>query len=271
MAFKIFRGNWKSNWINRSLTSDDWQIYGFAGNDTLLGGSGNDQLFGGIGDDWLYGNEGNDLLMGGAGDDHLSGGDGNDTLDGGDGDDTLVGGRDNDSINGGTGSDVLYGNDGNDRIFGSFGNDQLYGQQGNDLLIGDMGNDTLEGGSGDDVLNDDFGFNAMIGGSGRDCFVFEDYFGLAFHNTILDFNPADDFLSFRDIDADRSTLGYDPFRLVTRFSGNAGEMLVTPPSGGGLDWLVQGDVNGDGRADFSVIVRSRSALSSANFIFAIPG
>ena len=64
------------------------EIFGLAGNDTLMGGSGNDIIFGGDGDD---------TVMGGAGDDFLGGDNtfftpyvGSDLIDGGDGIDTVL-------------------------------------------------------------------------------------------------------------------------------------------------------------------------------------
>jgi hypothetical protein len=60
------------------------------GNDTLLGGAGNDILFGQGGNDTLDGGKGNDILLGGTGDDTLIGGQGNDILIGGLGADTFV-------------------------------------------------------------------------------------------------------------------------------------------------------------------------------------
>ncbi|WJM91720.1 retention module-containing protein [Pseudomonas brenneri] len=60
------------------------------GNDTLLGGSGDDILFGQGGNDYLDGGKGNDILLGGTGNDTLIGGKGNDILIGGTGADTFV-------------------------------------------------------------------------------------------------------------------------------------------------------------------------------------
>ncbi|WP_223544017.1 tandem-95 repeat protein, partial [Pseudomonas sp. BF-B-28] len=60
------------------------------GNDTLLGGAGNDILFGSGGSDTLDGGKGNDILLGGTGNDTLMGGQGNDILIGGSGGDTFV-------------------------------------------------------------------------------------------------------------------------------------------------------------------------------------
>ncbi|WP_314388571.1 immunoglobulin-like domain-containing protein, partial [Pseudomonas brenneri] len=60
------------------------------GNDTLLGGAGDDILFGQGGNDYLDGGKGNDILLGGTGSDTLIGGQGNDILIGGTGADTFV-------------------------------------------------------------------------------------------------------------------------------------------------------------------------------------
>ena len=112
------------------------------------------------------GKGGNDTISGFAqgGDDTILGGDGNDTLYGravGDSDgyysdaDTIHGGSGNDLIYGGSGKtdswdsdDTLYGEDGNDRIWGSFGNDLMSGGKGSDQLRGQAGNDILAGGEG---------------------------------------------------------------------------------------------------------------------------
>ncbi|AQZ53821.1 Hemolysin, plasmid (plasmid) [Martelella mediterranea DSM 17316] len=66
------------------------ELFGEAGNDTLLGGVNADQLDGGTGNDRLEGGDGNDHLTGGDGDDELYGGAGNDRLEGGSGDDVFV-------------------------------------------------------------------------------------------------------------------------------------------------------------------------------------
>ncbi|MDD5299938.1 MAG: retention module-containing protein [Gallionella sp.] len=61
--------------------------------ETLRGGHGDDTLVGGAGNDTLYGYEGKDNLYGGAGNDTLYGGEGKDTLHGGLGNDLLYGGE----------------------------------------------------------------------------------------------------------------------------------------------------------------------------------
>ncbi|MDO8811543.1 MAG: retention module-containing protein [Gallionella sp.] len=64
-------------------------------------------LRGSHGDDTLVGGAGNDMLFGEQGKDHLEGGSGNDTLYGGQGKDTLKGGLGNDLLYGGEGKDIF--------------------------------------------------------------------------------------------------------------------------------------------------------------------
>ncbi|MFN7305277.1 MAG: beta strand repeat-containing protein, partial [Alphaproteobacteria bacterium] len=87
---------------------------GLGGTDTLSGienvwgGAGNDTIIGGDGADSLWGNSGDDTLVGGNGADTLDGGSGNDTITGGDGSDRIFGGTGSDSIDAGAGtSDIV--------------------------------------------------------------------------------------------------------------------------------------------------------------------
>jgi T1SS-143 domain-containing protein len=95
-------------------------IQGTSANDTLnnsASGTIHERLYGYDGDDTLNGSSGNDLIRGGAGNDTLNGGDGNDLLIDGNGADTFNAGNGNDvivisgtgfvSIDGGAGTDTL--------------------------------------------------------------------------------------------------------------------------------------------------------------------
>ncbi len=96
-------------------TSDESNVLGFDGNDTLYGlNNGDDFLAGGRGDDYLYGRSGSDRLDGGSGNDYLFGEAGKDILYGGAGDDHLDGGAGNDILYGGAGRDTLTGGGGAD-------------------------------------------------------------------------------------------------------------------------------------------------------------
>lgn len=151
-------------------TASKIRIFGFDGDDVLVGNDGIDIL---------RGNRGNDALDGQSGGDRLRGGGGNDTLRGGDGDDLVHGGKGNDLIFGGAGNDEVIGASGNDHIHGDDGNDRLYGRLNDDILSGGAGRDLLDGGAGDDTLT---------GGMGHDHFVFNANSG---HDTINDFDSSD--------------------------------------------------------------------------------
>lgn len=92
-------------------------IMGTEGDDSLIGGAGNDRIYGYSGDDYLEGGAGNDLLYAHAGHDRISGGDGSDSIAGGEGDDIVDAGAGNDELLTGPGNDTLTGGLGADRFF----------------------------------------------------------------------------------------------------------------------------------------------------------
>ncbi|WP_323601807.1 calcium-binding protein, partial [Rheinheimera pleomorphica] len=92
--------------IQATDSSDD--LLGYATDDVIRGGGGNDSIYGRDGDDKLYGDAGDDSLNGGLGNDKLYGGDGDDYLSGDVGNDRLEGGAGNDRLSGGAGSDEYH-------------------------------------------------------------------------------------------------------------------------------------------------------------------
>lgn len=140
--------------INGGAGND--QLYGNSGIDMIEGGDGADRIFGNAGNDILRGGNGEDVIVGGVGDDYIAGDAGGDWLYGGEGQDTLTGGTGNDYLDGGNGHDKLYGEAGNDWLIGGAGNDQLYGGGGDDHIDCGLGNDTFEGGEGFNVYKNDF-------------------------------------------------------------------------------------------------------------------
>lgn len=152
-------------------------ISGETGNDTLIGGAGDDSLSGGAGDDSIEGGEGHDTIGGQSGADNLDGGIGHDKVLGGAGDDSLKGSWGYDTLGGGDGDDLLlggglddllFGGANDDSLWGGWGNDSLWGDEGDDALGGSAGNDLLGGGSGNDTIWSGSGNDTAIGGSGRD-------------------------------------------------------------------------------------------------------
>ncbi|MFC7705833.1 calcium-binding protein [Plastorhodobacter daqingensis] len=279
-------------------------LHGGAGNDLLGGGGGDDILFGGTGNDTLYGADGNDVLHGDDGDDLLFGGNGNNQLLGGNGNDTLWGGPGHDLIGGGAGADLihggygddsLYGADGNDTILGGAGNDLVFGGEGDDRLFGDAGNDTIAGGAGNDLIGGGAGDDLIHGGDGNDSLYGADgndtIFGGAGNDLVFGGHGADvlgggagaDIFVFRSaqeigigttsdriIDFARGEDRIDLTALAMRsfigsnaFSGSAGELRFVQAGGTGL---LLGDVNGNGQADFILLVDGIADLSRGDLI-----
>ncbi|MCB1659412.1 MAG: tandem-95 repeat protein, partial [Pseudomonadales bacterium] len=230
---------------------------GTAGNDTLMGGSGNDTLIGGEGDDILLGGNGNDELFGGDGNDILDGGEGADTMNGGAGDDVLIVDNPNDSVVGGEGTDQVQTiisfslPDGIENLRftglqsgllgqGNNGNNTMQNNDAGGELQGGLGNDTFEGGAGRDVF---------VGGEGADTFGFSfSENGTLRLGEVLDFSAArGDKLDVSKIDANSALAGNQNFSFIGEqaFSNTAGELRFSQR-------LLQGDINGDGVADFEI-------------------
>lgn len=115
--------------------------------------------------DYLEGYASNDVINAGSGNDRVIGNAGADALNGDDGVDTLSGGAGADSLHGGSGVDTLAGDDGNDSLYGGADNDNLQGGNSDDLMDGGAGNDTLVGGFHDGYWN-------TYNGSGSDTYLF---------------------------------------------------------------------------------------------------
>jgi Ca2+-binding RTX toxin-like protein len=268
-------------------------LTGGAGNDTLDGREQNDTLSGGAGNDMLFGGTGDDLLFGDAGSDRLWGNDGNDTLYGGAGADAFAGGGGSDTVaygdtftavsinlalhtstggdaagdtfdsienlTGGLGDDTLTGDDGANVLDGGrFGHDTLDGGAGNDVLRGADGNDILIGGLGQDTLiGDQAGSSTWV-----DTFVFKtiDDSKLGAEDQIVDFSSAQfDQIDLSAIDANTGLAGDQAFSYVgtSGFTHTAGELRYA-------NHLLQGDIDGNGTADFSIHVNA-STLAVTDF------
>jgi Ca2+-binding RTX toxin-like protein len=251
---------------------------------TLTGGTGNDRIFGGSLNDEIDGSAGNDRLNGGGGDDTVSGGDGDDIIIWDAADQQVYAGRGSDTLivrgrdfttqltldlarsfsdfeslkfAGGDGDDVATGGASANRLRGGGGADQLTGGASADTLIGNGGNDTLAGGGGAD---------ALFGGSGGDTFVYraaEDSAAATGIDTINRMSGAD-VIDLTGIDAIAGA-GDDGFTFIgsQAFSGQAGTLRVFAQDG---RYIVEGDLDGDASADFSIVVAHGVALTEANFL-----
>jgi Ca2+-binding RTX toxin-like protein len=153
------------------------------------------------------------------------------------------------------GFEVAWGSTKNDIFAGGTGIDQLIGLNGDDWLYGNKGADTLYGGDGNDhyvylAVTDSGTTKAtrdVIGG-----------FGDASNN--------EDVIDLSGIDANSKTAGVnDAFTLLglnAAFTlGVAGQLRYTYQLG---DTILEGDVNGDGKADFSIDIVGTQDLDSTD-------
>lgn len=164
---------------------------------------------------------------------------------------------------------------GADRIFdfdvlsAGSGDDEIYGSAAGNFIIGNDGNDRLCGGGGKDLLD---------GGRGDDTFVFlkvsESGTKVLARDVIYDFkNDGRDLIDLSAIDAKaKGGLSNDSFTYlnpdgvpIASFTRQPGELRSYFV---GSAIIVEGDINGDAKADFSIEVRGfgLSVLNAADFL-----
>ncbi len=221
----------------------------------------------------LIGRGGDDLILGGAGKDILSGQGGIDTLDGGEGNDRYIYSG-NDIIND-TGTSKWdqvnsFFHDLDLSEFSGVENGKLNGFVDLDIsgdasvnrLIGNFGDNMISGGGGGDILT---------GRGGDDVFVFSDTSDStqSDQDLIKDFeqgvvgNPGD-LISLFDIDAiDGGRNNAFTFVGTNAFSNQAGELRYFQTA---TQTVVEGDTDGDGNADISILLTGNFALEDADFI-----
>lgn len=286
------RGTDGANRLTGTESAD--RIEGFGGNDVLNGLGGNDILVGGAGRDTLNGGTGRDTLIGGGGNDlyivdaqdeirEASNG-GIDTVQarhsmtlGANLENLVLLGTANlsgtgnalaNAVTGNAGRNVLSGLGGNDTLSGLAGNDRLLGGDGDDVLRGGAGNDTLLGGAGRDALQGDAGTDLLYGGAdgaARDVFVFRSIADSAVgagRDRVYDFRSGVDDIDLRGIDANTSLRGDQAFSFTGQRSGDNAVWFTRQ----GANVIVSGDVDGDGRADFEILVSGIARLTEGDFL-----
>jgi len=154
-------------------------------------------------------------------------------------------------INGTAGADTLIGSTKNDSIGGGLSNDTLNGGNGNDILTGGMGKDMLDGGV--DADHDVFDFN-LKGESKKG----------AWRDILSNFTSGVDEIDVSDIDAKTGIAGNQKFKWIGKqgFHGKEGELHYVKKAG---FVLVEGHVNGDGKADFQIQVNGLAKLAPGDF------
>jgi Ca2+-binding RTX toxin-like protein len=239
---------------NGALPAAD--LFGGDGNDTLIGGSGNDLLFGGAGNDTLLGKGGNDQLFGGDGNDTLDGGTGNNQLFGQAGNDLMIWnpGGGSDLFEGGAGIDTAEVNGGNaseiftitpngsrvrfDRIspapfsldIGTTENLVVNAGGGDDVITAANGlasliNLTIDGGAGNDTITGGDGNDTLIGGDGNDIVTGGRGSDTAFLGT------GDDTFIWNPGDGSDVVEGQDGFDTLQFNGSNASENMTIAANG----------------------------------------
>jgi len=250
----------------------DNHLFGMDGNDTLEGGNGNDVLDGGTGIDTVtYEHSGAGVVValmrssGGSasGITQATGGAGKDTLID---IENLTGSSYADTLTGDTGANKLVGGAGDDQFDGNAGADTIDAGAGADWISAGAGADTIMAGAGADTIMGGAGGDRLSGGEGADRFVFstldDSIVALAGRDTITDF-ASGDMIDLKKLDAIMGGAN-DTFKLVNAFTHVAGQLVVVHE---GDHFVVQGDVTGDGVADFAInVFTTKSALVAGDFL-----
>jgi Ca2+-binding RTX toxin-like protein len=136
-------------------------------------------------------------------------------------------------------------------------------------LFGGKAADTLKGGAMNDLLHGNLGADQLTGGGGADVFR---YHNVAESNggpldTILDFTPGTDKIDLSRIDANSQAGGDQAFTWIgsNAFSGTAGQLRAYENGG---SWFVEGDTDGNGSADFAVMLTlvGPTPISAGDFL-----
>lgn len=158
----------------------------------------------------------------------------------------------------GSGVDTLTGDVNANRLSGGGGGgDSLTGDLGDDILVGGRGGDILTGGADHNV----FDFNS----------VKESTKASANRDVITDFTHGLDDINLRTIDADMTRGGNQHFTFIgnSQFHREAGELHVVKHNVAGTandKTYIDGDVNGDGRADFRIELTGNVHLTQSDFV-----
>ena len=153
--------------------------------------------------------------------------------------------------------------------------ENLIGGSNNDKLTGNTADNILRGGAGGDVLKGGGGADTIVGGSGRDklyackdgdadTFVFvkaDDSATGRQRDKIIQFDSGEDYIDLSGIDADIRSSGNQSFDFSASAAGNSVWLRDT-----GKHFLVSADVDGDGSADFEILVKKIGSMGEDDFL-----
>lgn len=162
----------------------------------------------------------------------------------------------------------FVGSDGNDELSGTDDADMIKGRAGNDILRSDAPDSGASAKSAAPKIPAASDADKLHGGTGIDTFVFatgDSARKRADADTIFDFDArAGETIDLTEWDADRRQPGHQSFDFIGRqdFSGHAGELRYVLDR---KDTWIEGDTNGDGRADFAIHLDDAVRLRAENF------
>jgi Ca2+-binding RTX toxin-like protein len=217
-------------------------------------------------------NNGGHTIHGRGGNDVIEGRGGGDTIDGGEGRDTASYAGSAESVFIDLSAGTASGGDAEGDTLISIEN--LTGSGHHDVLWGNGSANRLEGGGDFDELTGAGGADILVGGSGIDNFYYDalsdSTVALSGRDSILDFQVGSDNIVLEFIDAVQGG-GNDAFRFIGTqgFGGSAGQLrYVAVEDAAGVEFnRVEGDVNGDARADFAIAVYTNGAALTAGDFF----
>ena len=134
-------------------------------------------------------------------------------------------------------------------------------------LFAGAGTDVLRGGAGADLIYGGLGSDTLTGNGGRDTFRYQaaDESTTAGRDTITDFTLGD-LIDLSRVDANGAVAGDQAFAFIGGNAFSAAGQLRAVQNG--TAWTVSGDVDGDGRADFEVVVirTDTNPITQADFV-----
>jgi Ca2+-binding RTX toxin-like protein len=224
----------------------------------------------------LVGDAGNNTLTGGLGDDFLNGGFGADVMKGGAGNDTYYVDNAGDAVvevvgnpfTGGLDYVVVFGTSYNMATQAQGAEKATLSTPGAFSLTGNTLANTLEGNGDANLITGGLGKDAMRGGAGKDVFDFNAVNEIgktaATRDVILDFKHKLDDIDLKTIDA-KTGGGNQAFTFIGKdaFHHVKGELHYAQKGG---HTYVEGDTNGDGKADFSIDLVGKIALTKVDFV-----
>jgi len=146
----------------------------------------------------------------------------------------------------------------------------VFGSAFGETILGLAGNDALNAGVGIDLIRAGLGADTQTGGPGADTFDFDSREEIGkkktSHDIITDFEQGIDKIDLSTIDANGSKKGDKAFKFLKKEGADftkAGQLGFDQKKGA---TFVQGDIDGNGKADFKLELAGIIDLGKADFV-----